>query len=172
MGGIKGSFECDGGIDIDALLDEIQSKTVTLTEKAMLDSLEAACLEAVAEARAQPSPGPFAPQEKGSIPPHQPYYIDWTGNLRSSIGYILYFNGIEHKKLFAGTQDGMKAGEDAARKAAMGNPDGIFAVIVAGMEYSLWVESKGYNVISEQCETVKGKFEDYLKLAFKGIKGK
>ena len=172
MGGIKGSFESNGPIDIDALLDDIQEKTLSLTEKAMLESLEAACLEAVAEARAQPSPGYYPFEMRGKVEPHQPNYIDWTNNLRSSIGYILYYNGIEHKKLFMGTQEGMKAGEEAARKVASGNPNGIFACIVAGMNYALFVESKGYNVISDQAMTVKDKFEDYLKEAFKGIKGK
>lgn len=79
---------------------------------------------------------------------------DITGNLRSSIGYIVMLNG---KQMFAdfteadfGTEraPGTLQGSIFANEIADGYPRGIVLVCVAGMQYAAAVESKGYDVIT------------------------
>ena len=87
-------------------------------------------------------------------------YKDQTNNLRSSIGFVIYFNGQrmyqDFQKSGTGTagggdssgQQGQVQGEALADKVAVQYPSGFVAVIVAGMKYALYVEAKGYDVIT------------------------
>lgn len=88
-------------------------------------------------------------------------YKDRTGNLRSSIGYVLYFNGqLVHENFqMSGVRmggsnteakgsKGTKSGRDLAHEVALKHPTGFVAVIVAGMNYALFVEAKGFDVLT------------------------
>ena len=80
-------------------------------------------------------------------------YTDQTGNLRSSIGYAVVWNGKVVKrdcidKIKIG-EEGVSQGEkylsDRIRKASK---KGIVLIVTAGMNYAEYVEAKGYNVLS------------------------
>ena len=67
-------------------------------------------------------------------------YKDQTGNLRSSIGYSVVKDGSAVK--FDELNDFAK------QKIAEGPNDGIYLIVFAGMEYALYVEAKGYDVLT------------------------
>lgn len=79
-------------------------------------------------------------------------FKDWTGNLRSSIGFIVTYQGkILHKDFeqsAKGTdkKTGVRTGLSLAKSLIPGR--GISLIVVAGMEYAMYVESKGYDVIT------------------------
>jgi len=90
--------------------------------------------EFVAMARSQPKP---------------PGFGDVTGNLRSSIGYIVFRDGKPAFDDFSGeTEEGKQQGYDVAMEFEDLPQSGFCLVVVAGMEYAAAVESKGYDVIS------------------------
>lgn len=70
-------------------------------------------------------------------------YEDQTGNLTSSIGYAIIFDGSIDKASMM-HEDAAKLVEELAREY----PKGMILVVVAGMEYAAAVESKGYDVIT------------------------
>lgn len=79
-------------------------------------------------------------------------YQDQTGNLRSSIGYVVVDNGrIVHQgasqKFMEGTQ-GETEGIKYARQLALEVSKGIALIVSAGMEYAVYVEARGLNVLS------------------------
>lgn len=77
-------------------------------------------------------------------------YIDRTGNLRSSIGYIVVNNGVimnRNYKLVKGGEDGMLKGQSVAEQAATEHSKGIVLIVTAGMQYALYVEAMGYDVL-------------------------
>lgn len=79
-------------------------------------------------------------------------YQDQTGNLRSSIGYVVVDNGrIVHQgasqKFMEGTQ-GEAEGIKYARQLAPEILKGIALIVSAGMEYAVYVEARGLNVLS------------------------
>lgn len=77
-------------------------------------------------------------------------YQDQTGNLRSSIGYAVFVDGMALHTMFNQIGDGsegVKAGEALAQKVGSAHK-GICLVVTAGMNYSLYVEAKGLNVIT------------------------
>lgn len=79
-------------------------------------------------------------------------YQDQTGNLRSSIGYVVVDNGrIVHQgasqKFMEGTQ-GETEGIKYARQLAPEISNGIALIVSAGMEYAVYVEARGLNVLS------------------------
>jgi hypothetical protein len=77
-------------------------------------------------------------------------YQDQSGNLRSSIGYMIFKNGEVIFEAFPGSQSiGVQAAKEVAQQVFRDNPNNGFVFIgVAGMEYALAVESKGYDVIT------------------------
>lgn len=75
-------------------------------------------------------------------------YKDRTGNLRSSIGYVVMFNGAQLNENFSGTVNGVKFAKKAIAEIKQKYPTGIVLICVAGADYALYVESKGYDVIS------------------------
>ena len=83
-------------------------------------------------------------------------YQDQTGNLRSSIGYIVLKDGKPIEKGgFAPTErgtkkgkDGQKEGEAFINKVISQYPRGFVLVVVAGMKYASYVEARNYNVLS------------------------
>lgn len=104
-------------------------------------------------------------------------YKDQTHNLRSSIGCVLFHNGVEVYSYFGdGNQnpEGENTGHAYARKIAeeAGN-ETFVAVVVAGAGYARYVEAKGYDVITgsslafpadlkAEMEMVKKSFENYI----------
>jgi hypothetical protein len=78
-------------------------------------------------------------------------YKDHTGNLRSSIGYVILKNGqqLHDNFLSVGGKDGIEKAKKALENAKAKFPGkGYVLICVAGMEYAAAVESKGYNVIT------------------------
>lgn len=85
-------------------------------------------------------------------------FIDHTGNLRSSIGYVILKDG-HPVKLFAKRARGDEKGEGVACGKALAKElagdygKGIILIVFAGMEYAAAVESRGYDVITGSTET-------------------
>ena len=73
-------------------------------------------------------------------------WFDQTGNLRSSIGYVIYHNGIKiDSSLFDVVKNGAEGkgtGESLADDIASKYPTGYVLVVVAGMSYADYVEAK------------------------------
>lgn len=73
-------------------------------------------------------------------------WFDQTGNLRSSIGYVIYHNGIEIKSSAFPTvksgSDGPKEGKSLAQQIASEHSTGYVLIVVAGMNYADYVEAK------------------------------
>lgn len=80
-------------------------------------------------------------------------YKDRTGNLRSSIGYVIVKNGkiIKQEIHEAGSGDdrktGVSEGEKFMREIVRQFPEGIALIVVAGMNYAGYVSAKGYDVL-------------------------
>lgn len=76
-------------------------------------------------------------------------YKDQTGNLKSSIGYVIAVNGVVTEEYFPSSinSQGENIGKNLAYAIARQNPQ-IVLVVVAGMKYASHVESRGYNVIA------------------------
>lgn len=81
-------------------------------------------------------------------------YKDQTGNLRSSIGYVIVVDGkVVKTGGFApsgnGTDraTGQATGDSYARKLAKQYAEGFVLIVVAGMNYAAYVSAKGYDVI-------------------------
>jgi len=75
-------------------------------------------------------------------------YTDRTGNLRSSVGYIILHDGKAVDRNFEGRQIGKDQGQKVANEVATQYPRGWVLIGVAGMEYAAYVEAKNYDVIS------------------------
>lgn len=78
-------------------------------------------------------------------------YKDQTGNLRSSLGYVVVVDGrVADISGFAEVkngQEGSKTGADYARELARKYPKGIVLIVCAGMNYAAYVSAKGYDVL-------------------------
>jgi hypothetical protein len=80
-------------------------------------------------------------------------YRDITGNLRSSIGYVILKNGVEVDSNFIGNSDGSLKGKNVANEVAKQYPKGYVLIGVAGMDYAAYVEAKNYDVITGSAPT-------------------
>lgn len=88
-------------------------------------------------------------------------YTDRTGNLRNSIGFVIFENGAILHEYFEDTAKGemkvwdgsieqidpLKTGRDLAISVGS-DYQGMALVVVAGMKYAICVEAKGYNVLT------------------------
>lgn len=78
-------------------------------------------------------------------------YKDQTGNLRSSIGYVVAVDGrIVNQSDFEAVKDGgqgSKQGAAFAKQLVRRFPKGICLIVVAGMEYAAHVKNRGYDVL-------------------------
>lgn len=81
-------------------------------------------------------------------------YKDQTGNLRSSIGYVVAVDGeIVQMSSFAlsekGTDrvTGQANGREYAKEVIKRFPKGIVLIVVAGMNYASYVSAKGCDVL-------------------------
>lgn len=79
-------------------------------------------------------------------------YTDRTGNLRSSIGYVVAVDGqIRTMSDFSGIKsggEGASIGQNYARELVSKFPQGIVLIVVAGMHYAKYVAAKGFDVIA------------------------
>ena len=79
-------------------------------------------------------------------------YTDQTGNLRSSIGYLILKNGLQltqsgFEQIKTGSE-GTAKGKAFLQEVAAKFPTGIVLIVVAGMDYAAAVESKGRDVLT------------------------
>lgn len=79
-------------------------------------------------------------------------YTDQTGNLRSSTGYCVLYNGtIVHQSGFEAVKptatQGAASGKELMNNLIAQNSTGIVLIVVAGMNYAAYVEAKGLNVL-------------------------
>lgn len=137
-------------INIDSIMKGIGKAADALVDD-IVTTMEMACIEVVRQARMVNT------------------YTDQTGNLRSSIGYAVYKDGMkvgEGYEAHAKGTDG-KEGENSARlftEEIQRNYEGrTCAIIVAGMDYAVYVESKGFDVITGSASNFAQIFEKYIK---------
>ena len=84
-------------------------------------------------------------------------FTDRTGNLRSSIGYVLAKDGdiidVGGFESISGPEgnngEGISEGKKYAEELGKSSGSGYTLIIVAGMNYAEYVEAKGYNVLTE-----------------------
>lgn len=77
-------------------------------------------------------------------------YKDQTGNLRSSIGYVIVEDGqvvdVSSFEVVKQGHEGAKKGEEYAKSLARKFSKGIVLIVCAGMDYAAYVSAKGYDV--------------------------
>lgn len=75
-------------------------------------------------------------------------YIDKTGNLKTSTGYVIVKDGqILNGTAFDQTEGGQVGSEHTHALAAQ-YPSGIVLIVVAGMNYASYVEAMNLNVLT------------------------
>ncbi|MBR5043004.1 MAG: hypothetical protein IKX67_07160 [Bacteroidales bacterium] len=93
-------------------------------------------------------------------------YQDQTGNLSSSIGYCILRDGeIVHEGGFTVVKDGAAGaakGKEYLHQLAKEHPSGIVLIIVAGMEYSGYVEAMGLDVLDSATIRVREMVDELL----------
>lgn len=137
-------------INIDEIMRGIGNAADALVDD-IVTTMEIACIEVVRQARMVNT------------------YTDQTGNLRSSIGYSVYKDGMlvtEGYEAHPKREDG-KDGVSSARlftEEIHRNYEGrTCAIIVAGMDYAVYVESRGFDVITGSAKNFAPIFEKYIK---------
>lgn len=142
--------------DIGKLFAGVRANVDIITDS-VIDALQMACLELTNKAKALNT------------------YKDQTHYLRSSIGFVLYNAGEKITESFGSTggeagSAGVEAGRRIAEEAAKQYTNEIVAVIVAGADYALYVESKGYDVISGPCSELNEVLSKYLKIVIEELR--
>ncbi len=97
-------------------------------------------------------------------------YIDRTGDLRSSIGYIVTQDGSQQSQggfnqVLDGVE-GVQKGKQHAQEIANRGDSGVSLVLVVGMNYAEYVERRGYDVLSGaklECERLVNEMVNDLK---------
>lgn len=96
-------------------------------------------------------------------------WYDQTGNLRSSIGYIIVCNGeIVKRSTFKKVKDGNdgpKEGMALAMEVAKDYSDGYALIVVAGMKYAAYVEAMGNKNVLASTEAYAEKQVPVIKKA-------
>lgn len=106
-----------------------------------------------------------------SIPKEQGFE-DQTGNLRSSIGYAVFVDGVAVHSFYEevkGATIGAKAGQELAEKVG-GQTKGVCLVVTAGMNYAIYVESKGRDVIASAEQMAERELPRMLEALVSDIK--
>lgn len=117
--------------DVDAMFKAL----LTEVDRQLIESLTHVGEEAVKLAK-------LIPPERG--------FKDRTGNLRSSIGYVVFVDGKPLNMAFAAVKGG-HAGVNEGQRLALkvgSKTEGYALVVVAGMNYAVHVESKGRDVLT------------------------
>ncbi len=104
-------------------------------------------------------------------PPPYGDFLDYTGNLRSSISFFIIKDGkiIEENLGAEGTETAYRIARE--RAAEMGR--GLGLVVVAGQSYAIHVESKGYDVLSSAelyAKLEASKIKDQIKKNVYGLR--
>lgn len=99
-------------------------------------------------------------------------YQDQTGNLRSSIGYIVIDDGkVVSSSSFPTVKkgnDGKKTGRELINRLISEHSQGIVLIVVAGMNYASYVEAMGLDVLTSAELLAEKKIPEMLrKLGFK-----
>jgi len=105
-------------------------------------------------------------------------YTDRTGNLRSSIGYVVVCDGkvvtlagFEHVSTPDGNgKEGVEKGKQFVQDVANKYQSGIALIVVAGMNYAVYVHNKGYDVLDSAEMTAEREISRMLSQL--GIKNK
>ncbi len=126
--GISANFNIN---DIDATFKALLAEV----DRQLIESLTRVGEEAVELAK-------MIPPERG--------FKDRTGNLRSSIGYVVLVDGKPVNVAFAAVKDGYAGVNEGQRLALQvgSKTEGYALVVVAGMNYAVHVESKGRDVLT------------------------
>jgi hypothetical protein len=90
--------------------------------------------------------------KKGNVRKRRPWEL--SGNLLNSIGYTNVQDGSIAEESFPGGGEGAAEGKKAAQESLKGI-NGHALVMAAGMNYAIYVEAKGYDVISNSVEKAK-----------------
>lgn len=147
-----------------AIEQEIADR-IEILQRQVIEILKYVGERVVKHARELPSPN--VARVKGVIPPHQPHYIDWTVNLRSSIGYVIVKDGkiVQSGGFDAGSdgKNGADAGRSYAESVARNFIGGISLIVVAGEHYASYVTDKGYDVIDSAELVAEQLFNDLIK---------
>lgn len=88
---------------------------------------------------------------------HTPDFIDDTRNLRNSIGYMLLYDGQEIVANFKS-----EVSRKIAQNAMNGETKGIVLILTAGMEYAMYVSSRGYDVLDTAEIFCKNKIKEMI----------
>ena len=134
--GLTAQFKGNIDATFGAFLEEV--------ERQIIESLCRIGEEAVTHAK-------LVPPERG--------FTDRTGNLRSSIGYVVCKDGQPINVAFEavkGGHVGVNTGQRLAMRIAKQYAEGYTLIVVAGMNYAAYVESKGRDVLTS-AETEAGK---------------
>jgi len=117
----------------DSEIDKYIDDTVRRAEEAIVYNLKYVAEQVLNEARSTNS------------------YKDRTGNLRSSLGYVIAVDGrIVSTSSFntvSGGSEGSREGRKFAESLVSRFPKGIVLIVVAGMNYAKYVSARGYNVL-------------------------
>lgn len=102
-------------------------------------------------------------------------FNDQTGNLRSSIGFILMYDGeVLHDDFQASAKGtdratGVQKAKDTAEEIAAEKPEGWAIILVAAMEYATWVEAKNKDVITGSTLNANTKLQTALNNVLKAF---
>lgn len=149
MGITPGFKESDVRKRFDGFLEAIEAEAITMLKK--LGE------EAVIHARSLPA-------EVG--------FHDQTGNLRSSIGYMIFKDGVplvEKYQQVTGGAEGVQKGMALAMKVGE-SKKGFCLVVTAGMNYALYVESKGRDVLASAESMTRQRFAQQVEQLKNNIK--
>ena len=97
-------------------------------------------------------------------------YKTQTGNLRSSIGYIITYQGekiaIGGFTPIAGGEEGAEKGREVATQLATeeSDPDTLKLTVVAGMDYASPLSAKGYDVLDTAELIAQDKTEEIKRI--------
>ena len=142
MGNIVAKF------DIDKLFAGVY-EAVDIITATVVDAMQMACLEVTQNAKLLNT------------------YKDRTHLLRSSIGFVIYNHGEKVAESFGST--GGEKGSEGVEKGKRMAEEAV-AVIVAAADYALYVESKGYDVISGPCSELNAILSKYIQIAIEELR--
>lgn len=100
-------------------------------------------------------------------------YTDRTSNLRGSIGYAIIKDGAEIFGNFDGVAEGQAKAKQLVSEVQADYPKGFSLIVVAGMSYSIFVEARGYDVLTGSSQIAESNLKrqfDRLKNQLKRVK--
>jgi len=97
-------------------------------------------------------------------------YTDQTGNLTSSIGYVILYEGRQiFTNGFEGEGEGSGKGRQLANDLFKNYGTGYALIVVAGMNYAAHVEARGYNVLASAEQLAEKELPKMLKALSRNI---